>query len=122
MRAVAARPAGNAMLLLGATVVVWGCTGRVIAVGAPHSEPLTLTTMRAVPAAVLLLGALPFLRCHLPRRLDLWFWTVVSGLLMVTVFLAGFTEAVVLAGPGNAIGRSGRSSSKSSSSATPRST
>ncbi len=91
------------MLLLLATVVVWGCTGRVIAVGAPHSEPLTLTTLRAVPAAILLLAALPFLRCHLPRRLDLWVWTAVSGLLMVTVFLAGFTEAVVRAGPGNAI-------------------
>jgi len=103
MKVVAARPAGNATLLLAATVVVWGCTGRVIAVGAPHSEPLTLTMMRAVPAAVLLLAALPFLRCHLPRRSDLWFWTAVSGLLMVTLFLAGFTEGVVRAGPGNAI-------------------
>jgi len=65
MKVVAARPPGNATLLLAATVVVWGCTGRVIAVGAPHSEPITLTMMRAVPAAVLLLAALPFLRCHL---------------------------------------------------------
>jgi probable blue pigment (indigoidine) exporter len=103
MKAAASHPAGNATLLLAATVVVWGCTGRVIAVGAPHTEPLTLTTLRAVPAAAVLVAALPFLRCHLPRRSDLWFWTVVSGLLMVTVFLAGFTEAVVRAGPGNAI-------------------
>ncbi len=103
MKVAAARPAGNATLLLGFTVVVWGCTGRVIAVGAPYTEPLTLTTLRAVPAAAMLLAALPLLRCHLPRRSDLWFWTVVSGLLMVTLFLAGFTEGVVRAGPGNAI-------------------
>ena len=50
-----------------------------------------------------LLVALPFLKGRLPRDRDAWLWTGVSGVLMVTVFLAGFTEAIIHAGPGNAI-------------------
>jgi drug/metabolite transporter (DMT)-like permease len=59
--------------------------------------------LRAAPTAAVLLAALPFIRGRLPRDLDAWTWTAVSGLLMVTVFLGGFTEAIIHAGPGNAI-------------------
>jgi probable blue pigment (indigoidine) exporter len=90
-------------LLLAFTVVVWGCTPRVTAFAGPHADPLTLTMLRAAPTAVVLLAALPFLRSRLPRGREVWLWTAVSGLLMVTVFLAGFTEAIIHAGPGNAI-------------------
>jgi probable blue pigment (indigoidine) exporter len=73
------------------------------AVGAPHAEPLTLTMLRAAPTAVFLLAALPFVRGRLPRDRQVWAWTAWSGILMVTVFLGGFTEAIIHAGPGNAI-------------------
>lgn len=90
-------------LLLMFAVVVWGCTPRVTEIAAPHADPLTLTMLRAAPAAVALLVALPFLKGRLPHDRDAWLWTSVSGVLMVTVFLAGFTEAIIHAGPGNAI-------------------
>ncbi len=92
-----------ATLLLAFSVCVWGITPRVTAVGAPYAEPLTLTMLRAVPTALILLLALPVLHYQLPRGRTMWLWTAVSGLLMVTVFLAGFTEAIIKAGPGNAI-------------------
>ena len=90
-------------LLLTFAVVIWGCTPRVTAVAAPHADPLTLTMLRAVPTAVVLVPALPFLRARLPRDRDAWLWTSVTGFLMVTVFLAGFTEGIIHAGPGIAI-------------------
>jgi len=90
-------------LLLTFAVVVWGCTPRVTALAGPHAEPLTLTMLRAVPTAAVLLLCLPFLRARMPRDREAWLWTAISGLLMVTVFLGGFTEAIIHAGPGNAI-------------------
>jgi probable blue pigment (indigoidine) exporter len=90
-------------LLVAIPVLIWGCAPRVTAEAAPYAEPLTLTMLRAAPSAVMLLVALPLLGSRLPRDRRLWLWTAVSGLLMVTVFLAGFTEAVIHAGPGNAI-------------------
>jgi probable blue pigment (indigoidine) exporter len=89
--------------LLAASVVIWGCTPRMTAVGGPHADPLTLTSLRAAPTAVVLLLALPLLRYSLPRGRAAWAWTAVRGLLMVTVFLAGFTEAVIRSGPGTAV-------------------
>jgi probable blue pigment (indigoidine) exporter len=94
---------GYPTLLLAFAVVVWGCTPRVTAVAGPHSGPLTLTMLRAAPTAVLMVAALPLLRARLPQGRGAWLWTGVTGLLMVTVFLGGFTEAIIHAGPGNAI-------------------
>ncbi len=91
------------MLLVATSVVAWGLTPRVTAVGGPHTEPLMLTALRAAPTALLLLLALPILRYRLPQGRTAWLWTGASGLLMVTVFLGGFTEAIIRAGPGNAI-------------------
>jgi drug/metabolite transporter (DMT)-like permease len=90
-------------LLVMTSVVVWGCTPRVTAEGAPHAGPLMLTMLRAAPTAVVLLAVLPLLRSRLPRDRSVWLPTAVSGVLMVTVFLGGFTEAIVRAGPGNAV-------------------
>jgi len=101
--AVFLRGDGYPTFLLAFAVVVWGCTPRVTAVAGPHAEPLTLTMLRAAPTALVLLIGLPLLRARLPRDPEAWLWTGVSGLLMVTVFLGGFTEAIIHAGPGNAI-------------------
>ncbi len=86
--------------LLAFIVVVWGSMARVTAEATPYSEPLMLTSLRAVPTALALLVALPLLRYRLPATRTDWAWTSVSGLLMVTWFLTAFTEAVILAGPG----------------------
>jgi drug/metabolite transporter (DMT)-like permease len=90
-------------LLAALAVVIWGCTPRVTAIAVTHAGPLTLTSLRAAPTAAVLLLAVPLLRGRLPHGKNLWFWTAVTGLLMVTVFLGGFTEAIIRAGPGNAI-------------------
>jgi drug/metabolite transporter (DMT)-like permease len=84
-------------------VIVWGCTPRVTAEAGPHAGPLTLTSLRAAPTALVLLALLPVLRYRLPRDRSVWLWTAISGVLMVTIFLGGFTEAIIRAGPGNAI-------------------
>jgi len=90
-------------LLVAFAVTVWGCTPRMTAIAAPHADPLTLTMLRATPTAIFLLATLPVVRARLPRDRQAWAWTAASGLLMVTVFLGGFTEAIIHAGPGNAI-------------------
>jgi drug/metabolite transporter (DMT)-like permease len=99
----AGRPALAATALLAFDVVVWGTTPRLTAVAGEHAGPLVVTALRAAPTAIVLLIALPLLRAHLPRTASAWGWTAVSGLLMVTAFLTGLTEAVILAGPGIAI-------------------
>lgn len=96
-----AEAAGIGMLAF--AVIVWGCVGRVIAEATPHADPLMLTALRAAPAAIILLLALPLLRYRLPATRDVWVRTAVSGLLMVTWFLYGLTESVAKAGPGTAI-------------------
>ena len=100
---LAARPEVLATVLLLSTVAIWGSTPQVTAVGADYSQPLTLTSLRAAPTALVLLLVLPLLRFKLPRGRTAWLFTSVSGILMVTVFLGGFTEAVSRSGPGNAI-------------------
>jgi probable blue pigment (indigoidine) exporter len=106
-RDVAGRPptpfATAPALLVATSVVAWGCTPRVTAEAAPHAGALTLTSLRAAPTAVLLLALLPILRYRPPHGRRLWFGTAASGLMMVTVFLGGFTEAIIRAGPGEAI-------------------
>jgi probable blue pigment (indigoidine) exporter len=92
-----------AIALLAFTVITWGCTPRVTAEAAPYADPVTLTSLRAAPAAVVLLLALPLLRYRLPRGRVEWAWASVSGLLMVTWFLFAFTESVIRIGPGIAI-------------------
>ena len=59
-----------------------------------------LTTLRSVPTALAMLVAIPILRYHLPASKAAWWWVAASGVMMVTVFLGGFTEAIIRAGPG----------------------
>jgi probable blue pigment (indigoidine) exporter len=89
--------------LLAFTVVAWGCVPRVTAEAVPYADPIMLTSLRAVPAAIALLIALPLLRYRLPATRSEWLWTAVTGLLMVTWFLFAFTESVGRIGPGIAI-------------------
>jgi drug/metabolite transporter (DMT)-like permease len=91
------------MALLLGTVAIWGSTPQVTSVAGDYTSPIMLTTLRAVPTAVVLLLAMPLLRFRLPRTRSAWAFTAAGGLLMVGVFLGGFTEAVIKAGPSNAI-------------------
>jgi drug/metabolite transporter (DMT)-like permease len=91
------------MVLLFGTIAIWGSTPQVTDVGSAYAHPLTLTALRAVPTPFVLLLALPLLRFRLPRDREAWLYTAVGGLLMVGVFLGGFTEAIIRAGPANAI-------------------
>jgi drug/metabolite transporter (DMT)-like permease len=100
---VRGRPAVVATGLLAFDVVIWGTTPRVTAVAGEHAGPLMVTSLRAAPTAVALLLVLPLLGFRLPESRTAWAWAAGSGLLMVTVFLAGLTEAVIRAGPGIAI-------------------
>ncbi len=90
-----------ATLAVVAAVVIIGCAPRLIAIAERHAQPLTLTSLRIVPAAAMLLLALPFLRSGLPGR-ALWFPIAMTGLLLAA-FLEGLNEAVVRTGPGIAI-------------------
>ena len=90
----------RAVGLLAISIVVWGCSPRVTAVAGPYTDPLTLTTLRSVLTALVMVAAIPILRYRLPHNRAVWWWTAASGLLMVTVFLGGFTEAIIRAGPG----------------------
>jgi probable blue pigment (indigoidine) exporter len=101
--AVRRRAEATGIGMLAFAVIVWGCVGRVIAEGSSHADPLMLTGLRAAPAALVLLIALPLLRHRLPSTRDEWIRTAISGLLMVTWFLYGLTESVAKAGPGTAI-------------------
>ena len=99
-RYLAGHPEAVATALLLATVAIWGATPQVTAVGASYALPLTLTSLRAMPTAIVLLLAFPLLRFRLPQGRSAWLFTAVGGLLMVALFLGGFTEAVIQRAPG----------------------
>lgn len=103
MRGATEHPDALATGLLLGTVAIWGSIAQVTDVAAGHAQPLMLTALRAAPTPLVLLLAMPFLRFRLPRGATAWAYTAIGGLLMVGVFLSGFTEAVTRAGPGNAI-------------------
>jgi probable blue pigment (indigoidine) exporter len=100
---LARNPEAVATALLLITVAIWGSMAEVTSIGSAYAQPLTLTALRAVPTPLVLLLALPLLRFRMPRGATAWIFTAIGGLLMVDVFLGGFTEAVIRAGPGPAI-------------------
>ena len=100
---LARHPEGVATALVLWTVAIWGATPQVTAVGAEYAQPFTLTMLRALPTGLVLIAALPLLSWRFPRGRTAWLFTAASGLLMVGVFLGGFTEGVSRAGPGPAI-------------------
>jgi drug/metabolite transporter (DMT)-like permease len=87
------------MLLV--TIFFWGTAFRASAIAADYAEPIMITALRAAPAAIALLLAMVVMRGRLPER-RLWGWTVVTGLLMVTLTLEGISEGTARAGAGNA--------------------
>jgi drug/metabolite transporter (DMT)-like permease len=101
--ALARHPEAVATALVLCTVAIWGATPQVTSVGAEYAHPFTLTMLRALPTGLLLAAAMPVLGFRLPADRNAWLWTAASGLLMVGVFLGGFTEGVSRAGPGPAI-------------------
>ncbi len=90
-----------AALFLIVTIFFWGTAFRASAIGAESTSPIMLTAMRASLAAIVLIAAVVFLRSRLPGR-ELWTWTIVTGLLMVTLTLEGISEGTARAGAGNA--------------------
>ncbi len=88
-------------LMLLVTIFFWGTAFHASAVAADHTEPIVITALRAGLAAVALLLALVVLRGRLPQR-QLWGWTAITGLLMVTLTLEGIAEGTARAGAGNA--------------------
>ncbi|MGI9657662.1 MAG: DMT family transporter [Gaiellaceae bacterium] len=95
------RHEATAVLFLLTAVFFWGTSFRATLIGAEHAPPLTFTALRAAPAALILLVVAFFMRARLPGR-ALLPWTVLTGVLMVTIPLAGLAESVVRAGAGNA--------------------
>jgi len=85
---------------LSVTVVLWGGSFHATAVGAEHTSSLTLSALRAGPAMLILLLALPVARARLPSRRQ-WAAAAVTGLLMVTLATEALPLAVTRAGAGN---------------------
>ena len=79
----------------------WGGSYRASAIAGSYSSALMQNALRCAIAALLLIALLRPLHARLPRG-RLAFWTVVTGLLMVTIYFEGFAEGVIRAGAGNA--------------------
>ncbi len=90
-----------AALYLVITIFFWGTAFHASAIGAEYTSPIMLTALRASIGAVALLLAVLVLRSRFPAR-ALWGWTVITGLLMVTLTLEGISEGTARAGAGNA--------------------
>lgn len=90
-----------AALYLVVTIFFWGTAFRASAIAAEDTSPIWITALRAMPAAVALVLAVVLLRGRLPAR-ALWPWTIVTGLLMVTLTLEGISEGTARAGAANA--------------------
>jgi drug/metabolite transporter (DMT)-like permease len=83
------------------TIFFWGTAFRASAIAAEDTSPIWITALRAMPAAIALALAVLVLRARLPAR-ALWPWTIVTGLLMVTLTLEGIAEGTARAGAANA--------------------
>ena len=90
-----------AAVYLVVTIFFWGTAFHASAIGAEYTSPIMLTALRAGIGALALLLAVAVLRSRLPQR-DLWGWTVITGLLMVTLTLEGISEGTARAGAANA--------------------
>lgn len=88
------------MFLLTA-VFFWGTSFRATLIGTEHAPPMTFTALRAAPAALILLVVAVVMRARLPGR-ALLPYTLLTGVLFVTIPLAGLAESVIRAGAGNA--------------------
>jgi len=90
-----------AALYLIISIFFWGTAFRASAIGVEYTSPIMLTALRASVGAVALLLAVLVLRSRFPSR-ELWGWTAITGLLMVTLTLEGISEGTARAGAGNA--------------------
>lgn len=88
-------------LLLVLPVLGWGGSYRASAIAGSYSSALMQNALRCGIAALLLIVLLRPLHARLPRG-RLAFWTVITGLLMITIYFEGFAEGVIRAGAGNA--------------------
>lgn len=97
IRTSQARP--YALLLV--TIFFWGTAFRLTDIGADHASAVVFSALRALPAALALLGLAFLLRSRPPRGRTL-LYAVLSGPLMVTLAFEGIAEGVTLAGAANA--------------------
>ncbi len=98
---VSRRSEATAVSFLLIAVFFWGTSFRATLIGTEHAPPMTFTALRAAPAALILLIAALVMRARLPGR-ALLPWTLFTGVIMVTIPLAGLAESVVRAGAANA--------------------
>lgn len=87
------------LVLLAATVIIWGTGYWPTAVAADYSPPLLVAGLRLVSSALVLVVAALLMRGQIPRG-RLMGWAVVTGLLMVALFHWGITESITRAGAG----------------------
>ena len=88
-------------LFLGTTMFFWGTAFRATDIGAEHASPVVFSTLRAVPAAVVLLLIVLATRATLPRGRTL-LYSALSGPLLVTLAFEGIAQGTTLAGAANA--------------------
>jgi drug/metabolite transporter (DMT)-like permease len=88
-------------LLLATTMFFWGTAFRATDIGAEHASAVVFSTLRAVPAALVLLLIVLATKAKLPRGRTLWY-AVLSGPLLVTLAFEGIAEGTTLAGAANA--------------------
>lgn len=97
----ARRNEATAVMFLLTAVFFWGTSFRATLIGTEHAPPMTFTALRAAPAALILLVVAVVMRARLPGR-ALLPYTLLTGVLFVTIPLAGLAESVIRAGAGNA--------------------
>jgi drug/metabolite transporter (DMT)-like permease len=96
--AIGAGPAA----LLGVTMFLWGTAFRATAIGARHATPVVFSTLRAIPATLVLLGVVALTRGRLPLAPRMLGVSAITGILTVSLTFEGLAESTKLAGPGNA--------------------
>lgn len=95
-------PTVVAALFMIVSITLWAGSFRATEVATEHASAVTVSALRAAPAAVILIVAVYLSAARLPQTRSLWFWAGVSGLLMVTFNLIVLAEAIDRAGGGNA--------------------
>jgi drug/metabolite transporter (DMT)-like permease len=94
-------PAATGTSLLAIAIAFWSTSFWGTEIAARHTSAAMLSGIRCMLALVLLAALLPVLRARLPGG-RMWAWTVITGLLMVTLFFIGLAEGVARAGAANA--------------------
>jgi probable blue pigment (indigoidine) exporter len=97
---MSARALPGAYAYLALAVLTWGGTFHATTIAGPHVPAPMLACLRATIAGGLLFAVLVVMRRRFSRRA--WLWAAATGTLLVTIPYVAATEAILLAGAGNA--------------------